>query len=161
MCYYYNMDEKIYKYLKEQLSKYIPVDKVDDVLQTVLVEVYEKDVLPKDIVAYVLKACYQSYYSNTSPYSRQKFSYVELTDDIDKEDEQDEIIDIDKVIAWVESLDGLSWWEKQAFLRKILEEKTFQQLSKEYGIPTANVEYSFYKAKKLIQLKWQKRKNLQ
>ena len=155
------MDSRTYKYLQEQLKKYIPRQDVDDVLQTILTEVYSKDVLPKDIVAYVLRSGYRSYYSKTSPYARQtkQLSTVELTEDIDLPEEDDEVVDIDQVISWVEGVDGLSWWEKQAFLRKILEEKTFQQLSREYNIPVANVEYSFYKAKKILNKKWQQKRN--
>ena len=153
------MTTKEYEYLLSTLKKYIPAEDAEDVLQEVLLQIYSNEKYSKDI-PYILKACYQSYYSKTSPYAHQRGPICthELPD-IPYEEE--EVIDIDKVIDWVEDIKELSWWEKQCFLRKILENKTFNELSKEYNEAPANIGYSFRKAKKLIQKLWEKRENNQ
>ncbi len=148
------MDEKTYKYLLTTLKKYIPRDKVEDVLQEVLSEVYSKTELPRDIIAYVLRASWRSYNSNTSPYAKARSCFVtdELPDIPD--DSGEGVIDIDKVIAWIDSVSEICWWEKELVKRKHLEQKSFKELSKEYGIPESKVQYSYYKSLKKLQNLW-------
>lgn len=151
------MTTEEYNYLLNTLKKYIPKQDVEDVLQEVLVQIYSDDKYPKD-TAYILRACYKSYYSKTSPYAYTKgITCVDEFPEIPYEEE--EVVDIDKIIKWVEDIKELSWWEKQCFLRKILEDKTFKELSKEYNEAQANIGYSFRKAKKIIQKLWEEKEN--
>lgn len=151
------MDTNTYNHIKKEIARYIPEQYCGEVLQDVLVGIYQREVLPKDIISYTIRACYRDFFSSNSTFARQKFTYEPLTDDMDTPDDGDEVVDIDKVISWVNNLEGLSWWEKQCFLRKILEDKTFEELSKEYRVSERQITYSFYKAKKIIQTQWQKR----
>lgn len=149
------MNEKDYYYILKTIKKYIPEQEAQEVLHEVILQVLENP--PQKLTnEYIIRACFDSYYSKTSPYARKKLREV-LVDykDIDaiEEIEEDNLpIDICK---YIDEVEGLSWWEKECVKRKNLEGKTFRELSIEYNIPGYTIQYSYKKAIKKIREKYE------
>lgn len=151
------MTDEDYKYLLGVLhNRYkIPLEDAKDVLQDVLLQLLERPKDIKDVNAYIIRACYRSYYSNKSKYLPKEI----LCDTLPEiEPEYEEVVDIDKVIDFIDKSDSCCWWEKELVKRKNLEDKTFKELSDECNLPHWGVEYSYFKTIKKLQKEWQEKK---
>lgn len=128
------------------IAKRICGTKAEDVLHTLLLQILEKEDTSyiENWDSYISKSIYVSAYSKTSPYNRiwNRLQVVEWNDDIEYPDiEPQEDI-------WTAIDDApFSWWEKEVFKRKVLEEKTFQEIADEAGINIGQAYYSFNKVR--------------
>lgn len=147
------IDEAKYKLWVSELSKFIPASEVYEVLQEVLVRTLPKDIPDSELDNYVIASAYKSYYSTTSPYARNACKHLTIIglENLDMADTLLPEIDKIDVIEYINSIKGISWWERQCFMRKIIEDKTFDELAEEYNISRSQVVYSYYKVKKILE----------
>lgn len=137
------MDSKTYRYILDKVKEYAG-DDAEELLQTVLLQVYSKGLPKPNPIGYILRSCWKSYHSTSSPFATNKLNFIELKD-VEAEYQEDEAYDIDKIIDAIYEMKDIPWWDGQVVLRKILEQKTFKELSEEYGVSfdkVVNVYYS-------------------
>lgn len=144
------LDNDNYSLLLREVSRYIPEEDCGDVLHEVLLQLLETNADKEDWVSYAVRACYISYNSTTSPYARKYARNVTETELTGREydlpdEEADELASVD-ILKMVADAEGVSWYEKELLKRKILEDKSFRELSDEYHLTHNQTEYSFYKA---------------
>lgn len=135
-----------YNALRREVERYIPVEAVDDVVHEVVVQMLSENIPRDDYMAYAVSACYRSYFSKTSPYAR-KFGRNITTTELDGRenipDEKDELDSVD-VLKMINECPCIVWWLKEVVKRKILEQKTFEELAVEYDLTINQVVYSYY-----------------
>lgn len=141
-------DER-YKELLKEVSRYVPPEDAADVLHEIMLQLLETDKLCDDYKAYIVRSAYMSYNSTTSPYARKyarNVTEVELDGREDTiPDETDELSTVD-IFKLIEETPDISWWEREALKRKILEEKTFKEVADEWCVTQDQAVYSYYKA---------------
>ena len=133
--------------------KHFAGDEACDVLNDVLVYMYDHNIVP-DTDYYVIKSCKNSLYCKNSPYARKRDKHLPFTDydgelfeEMPEEDSDDmESIDIWATIETIEC----SWWEKELFKRKVLEDKSFQEIADDTGLTVGQVYYSYIKVKNAL-----------
>lgn len=135
-----------YETLIKEARRYIPAADADDVLHEVVLQLLESEKELDDYPSYVARACWRSYKSTTSPYAR-KYGKGNPTVELDGTeenipDEINELAGID-VIKQINECSSIVWWEKELVKRKILEEKTFEELAEEYDLTFNQVVYSY------------------
>lgn len=121
-----------------------------DVLNDVLVYMYDHNIVP-DTDYYVIKSCKNSLFCRNSPYARKRdrhLQFVELDGGFSVETPEEDPEDIELLDVWsaIEDI-GCSWWEKELFKRKVLEDKTFQEIANEVGLTLGQVYYSYIKVR--------------
>lgn len=151
------MTEKEYNDILKDILKYIPEQEAQEVLQEVLLQIYETGGEERKLnPEYIRNACYRSFYSKTSPYARKKLREKltgELIEAVEDEEYEDELPE--NICKYIDSTDGLSWWEKEALKSKYLEGKSYKELSVEYNIPIHTVQYSVGKAIRKIRQRYE------
>lgn len=141
----------------DKLSRIMGEDKAKDVLHSVILSLYDRDIPDdyiRDIDSYIIKSAKLSAYSPNGQYRRMciKENLVDPQEFViaDIEDNQDDN-DFD---IWKEIDDSpFSWWEKEVFKRKILEDKTLQELADETNLSLGQVYYSFCKVRNYLKNK--------
>lgn len=149
------IDTARYNLWVKELKRFIPASEIHEVLQEVLVRTLPKNLSDDELDNYVIASAYKSYYSTTSPYARNASKHLIVTS-LDGYDTADTVLpEIDKldIIEYINTLPDVSWWERQCFIRKILEDKTFDDLAKECNLSRAQIVYSYYKVKKILENK--------
>lgn len=145
----------------EQLRKFIPGDEAIDVLHTVLLSVMERGLEEgreiRNLDKYIIGSCRMAYFSKNSPYNRERGWREYPSDTIEPEqaDTTDKEENEGKKDVW-RLIDEapFSWWEKEVFKRKILENKTFAELANETKLNIGQVWYSFAKVRKHLKNKY-------
>lgn len=141
----------------DKLSRIMGEDKAKDVLHSVIISLYDRDIPDdyiRDIDGYIIKSAKLSAFSPNGQYRRMciKENLVDPQEFViaDVEDNQDDN-DFD---IWKEIDDSpFSWWEKEVFKRKILEDKTLQELADETNLSLGQVYYSFCKVRNYLKNK--------
>lgn len=150
--------EEQYNFWKKELLKFIPREDIQEVLHEVLLQFLTGDYHPDCLDAYIIGSCCRSYYSTTSPYARQENKHLIVTElgNYDREDAN--LTDYEKldILKYIDDLKGVSWWEKECFKRKILEDKTFKKLAEEYDLMDYQVIHSYKKVRNLLRKKLKK-----
>ena len=128
-------------------------DEACDVLNDVLVYMYDHNIVP-DTDYYVIKSCKNSLYCKNSPYSRKRDKHLPFTDydgELFEETPEEDLDDMEAIDIWaaIEIID-CSWWEKELFKRKVLEDKSFQEIADDTGLTVGQVYYSYIKVKNAL-----------
>lgn len=135
----------------------IPEGDALDVLHSVILSLYERNLSEeyiRNIDTYIVSACRIAYFSPNSPYRKQYGREVPVGDDIDCEAVIDDDCEEEELDIWTEiETAPFSWWEKEAFKRKILEDKTLQEIADESNLSLGQVYYSFCKVKNYLKNK--------
>lgn len=135
-----------YQALLREAERYIPKADAPDVVHEVVVQMLSENIPRDDYMAYAVASCYRSYFSKTSPYAR-KFGRNITTTELDGRenipDEKDELDSVD-VLKMINECPCIVWWLKEVVKRKILEQKTFEELAVEYDLTINQVVYSYY-----------------
>lgn len=143
--------ERNYEKWLKAAKKNVPTDKAEDILHTVIIQLYDSKTPLESIGnldAYIARSVWISHISNNSLYNRTWKSRevlgvdVETPEPIDEEDDETDA-DVWKMIDDC----GCSWWEKEIFKRKVLEEKTFAEIAEETNLSLGQVYYSFRKVR--------------
>lgn len=133
-----------------KVSKVVPECDTKDVLHYVIVSLYNRNIEDDfffNIDAYIVQSCRLAYYSKTSSYNKYKVKEVQLGDNVIKEDDYDTEVEDDIDIWPIIDEAPFSWWERELFKRKILEDKTFDELAKECNLSLGQVYYSYSKVR--------------
>ena len=143
--------EQNYEKWLNTAKKSVPADKAADTLHTVIIQLYDSGTPLESIVnldAYIARSVWISYISNKSLYNRTWKSREVLGVDVETPEPIDEEEDETDADVWKMIDDcGCSWWEKEIFKRKVLEEKTFAEIAEETHLSLGQVYYSFRKVR--------------
>lgn len=146
----------------ENAKKFISEDDVYDVVDGIVLSLYERPqftISEADIDKYINGAAKISYWSSNSPYNRELENHIQYTelDDAQNVSFQPEIVEDDddlirahNLVEYINGLKDISWWEKQCFLRKVLEDKTFREMADELNCTIGQVFYSYRKVKNYL-----------
>ena len=140
-----------------KLHGYIPEEDITDVLNSVLLSLLQRGMTSEEfdcIDCYVLNACKIAYYSKTSPYNRElrRFTIRAEIDELAEMPEDEPEPSFPNVMKLIEE-SPFCWWEKELFKRKVLEDKTLEEMAAECNISTGKVWYSYNKVRKYLQNK--------
>lgn len=144
------VEQNYEKWLKAA-KKNVPSDKAEDILHTVIIQLYDSKTPLESIGnldAYIARSVWISYISNNSLYNRTWHSKEVLESDFEPIEPIDEEIEEIGCDVW-DMIDrcGCSWWEKEIFKRKVLEDKTFAEIAEETNLSLGQVYYSFRKVR--------------
>ena len=148
-----------------KISCIVPADEAGDVLNSVLLSMYERGIEPDEDIdcleCYIVSACKMAYRSPNSPYNRQlerhirhiPFEEVAGAEVEEVDDEDDELKNID-IIDLIHS-SPFSWYEKELFTRRLLENdgKTLKEMAAECNLTPSQVWYTHRKLKSYLKEK--------
>ena len=144
------IEQNYEKWLKTA-KKCVPADKAEDILHTVIIQLFDsKTPLEsiENIEAYIARSVWISYISNNSLYNRtwRSKEVLGLDGDVEEPFDEPDLDEQDNVWTMIDQC-GCSWWEKEIFKRKVLEDKTFAEIAEETHLSIGQVYYSFKKVR--------------
>lgn len=150
--------EHHYDQWAKYLKKYIPETEVCDVINDVLVSIYDRnfDLMKLDRPdLYVIKACRRAWFSRQSNYSRRRgrnypTSPLEDYSEVLIVEEEDDTKTAEEIIYIIDH-SPFCWWEKELFKRKALEGKTLDEMALECNLSKGQVWYSYNKVRMWLQ----------
>ena len=141
-----------------KVKTFVPENEAGDVLDSVILSMLERGMDADDlecVECYVLRACKLAFISKNSPYNRQLENHI-VKIGLDEYGDGDGVVDepveeLDFNIWDVIANAPFSWWEKEVFKRKVLENKTLQEMADETNLSVSQVWYSYNKVRKYLQ----------
>lgn len=150
--------ERNYNGWLAKVKTFVPDTEAGDVLDGVILSMMERGLEADDldcVECYVLRACKLAYHSPNSPHNRELEKHIIKIglDEYGDVDGGDEPVEYNFNIWDVIQSAPFSWWEKEVFKRKVLENKTLQEMADETNLSISQLWYSYNKIRKYLQTK--------